>query len=227
MKTNLKFALSAVAGLGVAAFAVAPALAADIVYEEPPAPAPILESAPVATWAGPYAGLHLGYGFSGKADVDNGITNNNIGTNGWLGGAFGGWNFQTNQFVYGLEADVNYNNLDGSNAGVEARTRVDGSLRARAGVAVTDDILIYGTAGGAAERLRVTDTAVPGASATKTMTGYTVGGGVDARLTEQVFARAEYRYTDYGSKTFDLPGVGLHDVDSSNHRVTVGVGIKF
>lgn len=224
MKSHKKFALSAVAGLGVAALAAAPVLAADVVYEEPPAPAPVFEPAPVATWAGPYLGLHLGYGFSGRTNADDGIANNRISTDGWLGGAFGGFNFQNGQFVYGVEGDINYNNLAGSNAGIDSRTRLDGSLRARAGMAVNDDVLVYGTAGGAAEQLRVSD---PVGSVKKTMTGYTVGAGVDARLTEQVFARAEYRYTDYGSKTFDLPGVGLTDVDSSNHRVTVGVGIKF
>lgn len=220
MKSNNKFALSAVAGLGVAAFAAVPAMAADVVYEEPPAPQPIFESAPVATWAGPYAGLHLGYGFGGNTDLSGSA--NSIGTDGWLGGAFGGYNFQNGQFVYGLEADVNYNGLDGTNAGESSRTRFDGSVRARAGVAVNDDILVYGTAGGAAERLRVSNVA---GSETRTLLGYTVGAGVDARLTEQVFARGEYRYTDYGSKSFALPGVG--SVDSSNHRVTVGVGFKF
>lgn len=219
MKTNLKFALATVAGIGMTALAAAPALAADVVYQEPPAPAPIFESAPVSTWAGPYAGLHLGYGFSGSVDDDV----NDIGTDGFMGGAFGGYNFQSGQFVYGVEGDVNYGKMDGSNAGVDARTRFDGSLRARAGVAVTDDILVYGTAGGAAERLRVTEA---GDSDTNTMLGYTVGAGADVKLTEQVFARGEYRYTDYGSKTFDLP-LGSREFDSSNHRVTVGVGVKF
>src|SRR5690606_28554175 len=106
MKSNTKFALSAVAGLGVAAFAAAPALAADVVYEEPPAPAPIIESAPVASWAGPYLGVHLGYGFGGTANVAGVGGTNEIDTDGVLGGVFGGWNFQNGQFVYGLEADV-------------------------------------------------------------------------------------------------------------------------
>lgn len=220
MKSNTKFALSAVAGLGVVAFAAAPALAADVVYEEPPAPAPIIESAPVASWAGPYLGVQLGYGFGGNVDAGG----NEIDTDGVLGGVFGGWNFQNGQFVYGLEADVNGSGMKGSNAGVEARSRVDGSVRARLGVAVTDDILVYGTAGGAAERLEVS---AAGADDSQTMLGYTVGAGVDARMTEQVFARAEYRYTDYGSEDFTLPGVGTAEVDSSNHRVMVGVGIKF
>lgn len=225
MSINKKFALSTGLVLGLSVMA-APVLAADVVYQEPPAPQPFIEAAPVSTWAGPYAGVQLGYGFSGKAD--DRTNGNDIGTKGWIGGAFGGFNMQNGQFVYGAEADVNYSNIKGSNAGLEARSRFDGSLRGRAGVAVTDDILLYGTAGVAAERLRVTDTAslAPG-SDTNMMVGYTVGAGADVKLTDDVFARAEYRYTDYGSKNFDLPGVGNPKIDSSNHRIMMGVGIKF
>ncbi len=221
MKTNSKFALSAAMGLAIAAMA-APAMAADVVYQEPPAPQPIIESAPISSWAGPYGGVQLGYGFSGSAD--DGV--NDIGTDGWVGGAFGGFNMQNGQFVYGVEGDINYSGIEGSNAGFEARSRVDGSIRGRAGVAVTDDILTYGTAGVAAESLRITDE-VSGARDSNTMLGYTVGAGADVKLTEDVFARAEYRYTDYGSEEFTLPGVGTAEIDSSNHRVMVGVGIKF
>jgi outer membrane immunogenic protein len=59
------------------------------------------------------------------------------------------------------------------------------------------------------------------------MVGYTVGAGTDVKLTEQVFARAEYRYTDFGSEEFNLPGVGTAEFDSTNHRVMLGVGMKF
>jgi len=223
MITNKRFALSAGVVLGLSAMAV-PALAADVVYQEPPAPQPIIESAPVSSWAGPYAGLHLGYGFSGKVD-DKTNLNNNVRTKGWLGGAFGGFNMQNGQFVYGAEADISYSGVDGTNGlATRARSNVDGSLRARAGVAVNDDILVYGTAGLAAERLRVSRGAE---SNTKGMVGYTVGVGTDVKLTEDVFARAEYRYSDYGSKNFDLPGLTNPKIDSSNHRVTFGVGIKF
>ena len=219
MNITKKFAFPAVAALALSA---APALAADVVYQEPPAPQPIIESAPVSSWAGPYVGAHLGYGFSGS--VEDKSIGNDISTSGWLGGVFGGYQMQNGQIVYGAEADVNYSGVDGSNAGEDARTRIDGSLRGRLGYAINDDVLVYGTAGVAAERLRVTDNAVP-ASDTNMMVGYTVGAGADVKLTDDVFARAEYRYSDFGSDTFDLGAPAR--VDSSNHRVTVGLGIKF
>lgn len=218
MHTKSRFALSAAAGLGIAVLAV-PAMAADVVYQEPVAPAPIFESAPVSSWAGPYVGAQVGYGFSGRTSGGG----NTIGTSGWMGGVFGGYNFQDGQLVYGVEGDVNYSGIDGSNAGVTSRTTVDGSVRGRIGAAVTDDILVYGTAGVAAESQKISTAA---ASQTRGLIGYTVGAGADVKLTEDVFARAEYRYTDYGARSFDLPGVGT-SYDSSNHRVTVGLGIKF
>ena len=219
MRNHNKFALSTVAGLGLAALLAAPAMAADVVYEEPPAPAPV-EIAPLESqWSGPYAGVTLGRGFSGSVDEPG----NEIETEGWMGGAFGGYQMQNGMFVYGAEADINYSGVDGVNGGVEARSRVDGSLRARAGVAVTNDILLYGTAGGAAERLRLTE---GGVDDTNVALGYTVGAGVDAKLTDQVFGRVEYRYTDYGSETFNFGGAD-REFDSSNNRVNVGLGIQF
>lgn len=217
MKINSRFALASV--VSAVAFAVSPAFAADVVYQEPPAPAPVFEPAPVATWAGPYAGIQLGYGFSGSVERPG----NDIGTDGFLGGVFGGYNFQNGQFVYGLEGDVNYSDVHGTDAGEAARSRFEGSIRARVGMAVTDDVLVYGTFGGAAEKQRVV---VDGVRDSNTMLGYTVGAGVDARLTEKVFARAEYRFTDYDDEKFDF-GAGAVPYDSSNHRVTLGVGFKF
>ena len=210
--------MSALAGLGIVA-ATVPAMAADVVYQEPPAPSPIFEPTPVSSWAGPYAGLTFGYGFSGKVDGPGGDAS----IDGWQVGAFGGFNLQHDRFVYGLEADINYNDISGQDLGPHAKSKVDGSLRARAGFAVTDDILLYGTAGLAVERMRLWS----GVNhETNVMMGYTVGAGIDAKLTEQVFARGEYGYTDYGSETFNI-GAASGDYDSSNHRVTVGLGMRF
>ena len=35
------------------------------------------------------------------------------------------------------------------------------------------------------------------------MLGWTAGAGVDVKVTEQVFGRVEYRYTDFGSDDFN------------------------
>lgn len=220
MTARKSFIRSSVAGLAIAAFGAVPVMAADVVYQEPPAPAPApMVNLPVADWSGPYAGVTFGYGFGGRTNTPASAIN----TQGWMGGAFGGFNMQNGQFVYGVEGDVNYTGIRGGNAFESSRSTWDGSVRARAGVAVTDDVLVYATAGGAVERQRITNN-VTGVAENQALFGYTVGAGVDAKLTDQVFGRVEYRFTDYGRK--DFANVG-GNVDTRNNRVNVGLGFKF
>ncbi|RWL83338.1 MAG: porin family protein [Mesorhizobium sp.] len=215
MKTNLKFAPLA-AALGLFAFA-GTAFAADVVSEEPPAPAPVAEL-PVASWAGPYAGINLGYGFGGHVKAP-GV---DAKTKGFIGGVFGGYNWQQENFVYGAEADLGYNGTKGSDNGLSAKSGIEGSLRARLGYAVTPEILLYGTGGLAAKNQKIDDS-FTGVHDSKGMLGWTAGAGTDIKITDNVFGRVEYRYTDYGSKNFGDTG----KVKSSDNRVTFGVGMKF
>ena len=216
MQSNLKFAPIAVA-LGLFALS-GTAFAADVVSEEPPAPAPIAEL-PVASWAGPYAGISAGYGFSGHAKVHDGGPD--IKTKGFVGGVFGGYQWQQENFVYGAEADLGYNGTKGDSGGVNSKGGFEGSLRARLGYAVTPEILLYGTGGGALKNQKIS---VPGDSDSNTMLGWTAGVGTDIKITDNVFGRVEYRYTDFGSKSFDSVGT---KVKESDNRVTFGVGMKF
>lgn len=213
---NLRFAGSALAL--AACLGAAPAFAADAIVEEAP-PAVPMEEPPVASWAGTYIGLTAGYGFGGEVETDDA----DVGTDGFVGGAFAGIQGQSDAIVYGVEGDIGYSGVDGREDGVDTDGGVEGSIRARLGYAVTPDVLIYGTAGGAAQKLEVSK---GGESDDQAMYGYTVGAGTDFKLTDNVFGRVEYRYTDFGSKEFDL-GSGSQDVDSSNHRIIFGVGMGF
>ncbi|PSJ61219.1 outer membrane protein [Pseudaminobacter soli (ex Li et al. 2025)] len=222
MEAKLKFARPLAAAFGLIALAgVVPANAADVVREEPPAPAAPMEQPPLNTWSGAYAGVSLGYGFSGRVKEKD--INNTINTSGFVGSGFAGYNFQMDNFVAGVEGDVGYGGLKGDNAGVEAKGGINGSLRARLGYAVSPDIMPYVTAGGAAQSVKLTDAA---GSDKRTMTGWTAGVGTDVKLTDQVFGRVEYRYTDYGSKNFDT-GAGGRDVSARDHRIQFGLGMKF
>ncbi|AZO58753.1 MAG: porin family protein [Mesorhizobium sp.] len=216
MQANLKFARPLAVALGLFALG-GTAYAADAVTEEPPAPAPVAEL-PVASWAGPYAGISLGYGFSGHADArDAGV---NVKTKGFIGGVFGGYQWQQDNFVYGAEADLGYNGVKGDSAGINAKGGLEGSLRARLGYAVTPEILLYGTGGLAAKNQKIDDGV---SSDSKAMLGWTAGVGTDIKITDNVFGRVEYRYTDYGDKNFDNVG----NVKSKDNRVLFGVGMKF
>ena len=217
MQSKFRLSRPAAAFGLIALLGAVPAYAADVAVEEPPA-AP-LEVPPVNTWDGPYAGISLGYGFSGTTTPVTGDIDND----GFVGDVFGGYNFQNDILIYGVEGDIGYNDMKGSSGGTETKAGFEGSLRARMGVAITDQVMVYGTAGGAAQRLEVSD---PAGSDSQAMLGWTAGGGVDVKITEQVFGRVEYRYTDLGSEDFNT-GSGPQSIDSTQSRVTFGVGMKF
>jgi outer membrane immunogenic protein len=221
MKSNVKIARPVVAALGLLAFlGTVPAFAADVVMEEPPAPAAPMEEPPVNTWSGPYAGVTLGYGFSGETEVEGVET---IDTDGFLLGGFAGYNYQVGNIVAGAEADIGYSWAEGTDLGLTSESGVEGSLRARLGYVVSPNILLYATAGGAAKDLEISG---GGVSDSNTMIGWTAGAGADMMVTEQIFGRVEYRYTDFGSDTFST-SLGDADISDKDHRVTVGLGMKF
>jgi outer membrane immunogenic protein len=197
--------------------------AADAVDQVPSAP--VAEEVQVFTWSGPYLGVHGGYGWTDGSFGISGVGTLGADLNGGLFGLFAGYNHQfSNNLVIGIEGDIEYNwNEEEVLAGAEARTELQGSVRGRIGYAF-DHALIYATGGWAATR-GVAD--VPGFSdETETFNGYTVGAGVDYAFTNNIFGRLEYRYTDFGSKTFDF-GAGTIDADLDQHAIRVGLGVKF
>jgi len=195
------------------------ARAADVVGEEPPAPSVPYEEPASNGWAGPYVGATVGYGFGhGDSSVTGPATRR-----GFTGNGFAGVQGQSGQFVYGGEADVGYD-AGTANAGTtHIKGGVDGSLRARLGYAVTDQVLLYGTGGGAARHVGISDAA---GSDSGLALGWTAGAGIDAKVTDNVFVRGEYRYTDFAAKTLNT-GSGAQAIDVGGSRVSLGLGVKF
>src|SRR5579871_1515137 len=90
-------------------------------------------------WTGPYFGGNLGYEW--------GTTSSNpTRPSGFAGGLQGGYNWQTSQFVFGGEADLQLSGADDTVTPWKFSNPWFGTLRARGGVAV-NNFLIYGTAG--------------------------------------------------------------------------------
>lgn len=215
-----KFNRSAFAAASLLALVAAPAFAADVVENIPEPAAPMEEAPVISTWGGAYLGAYGNYSFSGHGDVA--ATANSVDLNGFGGGAFAGYNYDFGGVVAGVEGDLGYHDIHGANAGVAVDGGVGGSLRARLGYAVSPGIMPYVTAGGAAQRVEVTNAAA--VSETNTHLGWTAGAGLDVKVTDNVFLRGEYRYTDLGSKTYSNVA---SDVDVQDNRVTFGVGMKF
>jgi outer membrane immunogenic protein len=155
-------------------------------------------------------------------------------------GGQAGYNFQINQFVLGAEADINWfndgvrttgfnappniinlTNTDSQSAGL----RWIGTLRGRLGWAA-DRALFYATGGLAYGKAvassnatsslgNITDVFAGDASGVRT--GYTVGGGLEYALINNVTIKAEYLYYNLGTATYEVApanvfaaGEGLH-----------------
>jgi len=189
--------------------------AADAIDEVPQAPAAEYSEPVVKNWSGAYVG--------GTASWQKGKFNGQGHDRGHAlgGGLYGGYNMQSGQMVYGGEADLNYSGVDNTSNGFTAKQGANGSIRGRVGVDL-NPVLVYGTAGIAASNVEVKNGA--GAKDDATMLGWTAGAGVEAFVTDNVTARVEYRYSDYGKKDFRGAGVrsGFED-----HSVRVGMGVKF
>lgn len=199
----------------------ATAFAADAIQEQPPVPAPV-EMAPQNTWAGGYTGLYLGYGWNKSKNESSVFADTTVKPNDWKAGAYAGWNFQQDQFVYGVEGDAGYSWAKKSRDGLEVKQGFEGSLRARLGYDL-NPVLPYITAGVAGSQIKL-DNGVEDES--KFRVGWTAGAGVEAKLTDNILGRVEYRYTQFGNKTYDL---GTESVRSKldTHDIRVGLGYKF
>jgi outer membrane immunogenic protein len=193
--------------IGALAFSGA-ARAADMIDETPQAPQPTFEEAVKSGWAGAYAEGKFG-------DAAN------IKAKGFGGGAFAGYNLQNGGIVYGLDGDLGLSRAKGTAGGVTAKQGFDGALRARLGYDL-GPVMVYGAAGGAFTRATATAGAV---SDTKTHLGFTVGAGADIKVTDNLFARAEYRYNAFGSKSYALPAAT--SVNLRENEVRFGLGVKF
>ncbi len=180
----------------------------------------------------------------------------------FLGGGQIGFNWQTGPWVFGVEGDFEGTNVKhditlGADPGGGAFVAGDtfrfkndwqASVRARGGIAF-DRWLVYATGGVAWAGVKadafispgfVGNVAVPGAFASDrhTLVGGTVGGGVEFALMDNVTLGVEYRYSDFGSETFNLgivpltagggvgPGV-TSDVKLQTHEVTARLNFKF
>src|SRR5690606_24097797 len=150
---NKENAMRTLKSLVIASAALLPfsatAFAADVIMEQPPVPAPV-EIAPQYSWAGGYTGLYLGYGW-------NKLKNNAVGTikpDDVKLGAYAGWNFQEDLFVYGVEGDAGYNWAKKSKNGLEVKQGFEGSLRARLGYDM-NPVLPYITAGIAGAQVKL------------------------------------------------------------------------
>jgi outer membrane immunogenic protein len=210
----------AVAGLAIVSVPAA-ALAADIGTPEPLPTPDVIAPEPANDWTGFHLGALLGWTW---ADAESDATGGDVDADGVDGGVYAGFDYQMGNFVLGAEGDLIVSGVDGEEGPLSLDQGLNGSLRARAGVAL-DQFLLYGTGGAA---LTEVELGGGGADDDAMLWGWTVGAGAETMITDNITARVEYRYTDYEDETFSVgaPPASVES-DLSTHSVRAGVGVKF
>lgn len=182
----------------------------------PVAPTPEQGGKHFYVWSGPYAGAFADYNWN-DVDALSGKTADGIG-----GGIYGGYNWQFDNYVLGVESDLGFSGANATVAGLKADQGLFGSVRGRVGY-VFNPFMLYATGGVAASQNKLENAL---SSDTRTNVGWTAGVGAEAAITDKVNARIEYRYSDYGSKSYKLtPGPVSSGFDEQSVRA--GIGIKF
>lgn len=202
-------------------FALTGAASAADLAARPYTKAPVAVAS-VYNWTGFYLGI-----------VGGGAWENGSGDPKMKGGFVGGtagYNWQTGNVVFGLEADGTWADVSASatvlpGMTLSSKTDAMGTVRGRIGWAV-NNVLFYGTGGYAWIDNKITATALGlSVSDSKFHSGWTVGAGVEAFFAPQWSVKGEYLYRSLGGETYfsgTLPTGTLNF-----HTVQVGVNYHF
>lgn len=189
-------------------WAASAASAADLparVYTKAPAVV-----APLYNWTGFYLGAHAGYGW-GDSDWSNiSLTAERVALSpdGFVGGGQLGYRWQLNQFVLGVEGSFSGADLKDSytsvvNPAVSYQTKMDwlATVTGQLGVSF-GPTLIYVSGGGAFTTLKTRgiNSTFDSFSNSGSITGFTVGGGLEYALSPNWSVGVDYKYIDFGSE---------------------------
>lgn len=183
-------------------------------------------------WTGFYVGINGGGGWGDSQWSSGSGTSPSFNNTGALVGGTVGYNWQYNQFVFGVEGDIDWSNIRGSGGGAacpvascETRNNWLGTVRGRIGYAF-DRFLPYVTGGLAVGDIKA-DAGTAG-STSQTNAGWTVGAGLEVAITGPLTAKIEYLYTDLGKGSCDASVCGVStDVDFHTNIVRAGLNYRF
>lgn len=234
MRTSLAGFLVGTAALAVAASA---AHAADLPSRR--GPAPVYNAVPVFTWSGFYAGANVGYGWSTGSSRYYDPAFGYVGSSkkgGFVGGGQVGYNYQLGMFVIGAETDLQYaavGNKGASYGPIYYHGDSDGyfgTIRARAGLAF-DRALVFGTGGFAYGNIGGNSAYDPLLGYRRdrdTNGGWTLGGGVEYAVSDNLTAKVEGLYVNLDTKSnYALGTVYNGRRDTEFGVLRAGVNYKF
>jgi outer membrane immunogenic protein len=175
-------------------------------------------------WTGFYAGAWGGI-LCLDGDVNDGVDTFLMAGCGGKFGVVGGANYQIDSFVFGVEGDWGWgtnvveNRDPGANFGFDVENIA--TLRARGGIAM-DRTLFFATAGGAWAQGDLYGLSGVPPHVDNDHWGWTVGGGIEHAVTDNLRIRLDYLYTDFGSATYSS-GCCNVDVDwGDEHEFRIG-----
>ncbi len=219
------------------------AAAADALPPPPPPlpPPPAILPMPVVqvfSWTGFYIGGNAGWGFtngSGTFTTALGADPFTVKTNGFVGGAQLGYNWQTGPMVFGAEADFQGTAASGSlsatsgpTVSATAKTPWFGTLRGRVGYAI-DSVLLYATGGAVYgdSSWNGSVSTVGNFSSATTFWTWTVGAGVEAAFWGCWSAKLEYLFAGTPSSTPNVPTVTAVSGNAGANIIRVGLNYHF
>jgi opacity protein-like surface antigen len=166
-------------------------------------------------WTGWYIGKHAGY-LSGTVDFEGATLLADSDISGFIGGGLVGHGFALNPgqpWVFGIEADFGIGNVGGASGNDGGDEIVDAVLivtsadlewnahfRKYLGVGLGDNAMVFAAGGLALAGLRI-DSNYFSNPIDQVFVGATIGGGVNFRLTPNMFGRVEGLYDHYPTRT--------------------------
>lgn len=183
-------------------------------------------------WSGSYAGASLGYADGGMTalPIDTGRPPNSL-YGGFLGAQFG-YNMQSGNLVYGVEAAVTTGNVEtGSTATTCSNVHCEyidinwaARISGRVGMAL-DRTLVYGSLGYAVADVTGIDWDAGTEQASNQHDGVVVGVGVEHGFSDMLSGVVEYNVTNFSTETYDLGDPD--DVDFKTSVIRLGLNYHF
>lgn len=197
-------------------------------------PSTIYSPTAVSGWSGFYAGVNGGYGWGTLTrEPAAGGPETETNSDGFQFGGQAGYNMDMGGFVIGGEADLQWSNIGYTEdipgvGSFESGIDFYGTIRGRAGMSF-GAVMPYVTAGFAAGHgsASVTDPGNVRTSQSANHVGWTVGGGLEAKATDNISFKAEYLYVNLGSQTYNGLPTGNIDVTQNFSVVRAGLNYKF
>ena len=187
------------------------------------------------SWTGFYLGGHLGYGWGDSSASAVGTGGGFVvHPSGWMGGIQGGYNWQAETLVLGVEVDLGVLGADDTQRTGTAFVNTEyggyGTLAGRLGL-LQDRWLFYLKGGFAFANIdtEASATGVPADTAllNDTQAGYAIGGGAEYAFHPNWSMKVEYLYMDFGEDESTSFGGTTFDHDNDIHTLKVGLNYRF